>query len=441
MDLREANFASSTLSVGVGAPVTLTGIVSSDPDARTQFTQLTMRLDTGERVLVRTDPHTTATYGDTILVSGNLERVAPFLTDTNRIFDYPNYLRVRGIERVVSFADVSVTATEQGNPLVSWLLAQKTLFGDSVQQQLAPPASDLGLGLLLGVKQGLGDDLEEAFRRTGIIHIVVLSGYNVMLVIAFFWWFTSWFLPLTGRVYASLVGIAAFAMIVGFGATVVRASLMAGLLLIAKLTGNRYNVLRALVLAAFAMVVWNPYLLLYDLGFQLSFMATLGLVLFTPHFESTVVTNTTAISLRDIVIATTVTQLFVLPLLVYYIGEVSIVSVLVNVLVLPLVPIAMLLTFLVGTFSAILGPLAYPLAYAAQLVLGLIIWIAQWFDALPWAAVVVPSVPGWFVFAAYALIGLAYYWYHTRKSDRNDLALRSSQAAAPNTSKTPVFFD
>jgi competence protein ComEC len=131
----------------------------------------------------------------------------------------------------------------------------------------------------------------------------------------------------------------------------------------------------------------------------------------------------------------------VLPLLVYYIGEVSIVSVLVNVLVLPLVPIAMLLTFLVGTFSAILGPLAYPLAYAAQLVLGLIIWIAQWFDALPWAAVVVPSVPGWFVFAAYALIGLAYYWYHTRKSDRNDLALRSSQAAAPNTSKTPVFFD
>jgi len=236
------------------------------------------------------------------------------------------------------------------------------------------------------------------------------------LVVGFFWWLSSWVLPLRGRIVFGLIGITLFALLVGLSATVVRASIMAGLLLVGKLLGRTHDVLRALLFAAMIMVLVNPYILLYDIGFQLSFMATLGLVLVLPQFESTLATNSTQLKFRDLLFATVVTQIFVLPLLMYHIGEVSLVSVLVNMLVLPMVPVAMLLTFITGLVGAVSIPLGSLIGLLAYLPLQYIIVVAELFAAFPLAVVTIPDISVWAVVGMYVLIGGVYtMWRKSRQ--------------------------
>ncbi|MCB9810775.1 ComEC/Rec2 family competence protein, partial [Candidatus Nomurabacteria bacterium] len=246
------------------------------------------------------------------------------------------------------FAEVEVVDHDKGNLVISKLLNFKSAFMDNLEKVIAEPAVGLGEGLLLGVKQALGDELEEAFRKTGIIHIVVLSGYNIMLVVAFVMLVLGYFLSRRWRTVFGILAIISFALLVGLSATVVRASIMASLLLIAQATGRIYLVLRALLVAGFIMLLFNPLLLVYDVGFQLSFMATLGLILLTPQLERLFTKIPNLAGARMFLTATIATQIAVLPLLLYQIGQFSVVSVLVNLLVLPMVPVAMLLTFITG---------------------------------------------------------------------------------------------
>ncbi len=415
MDYAEQRFVDSALATQVNERVELTGEVVREPDVRESFTQVYVQVD-GELVLVRTSRFDAVQYGDVVTVAGKLTKPEVFETDTGRLFDYPSYLQARAVQYVVPFAVVEVESLPDGNGLSGWLYKVKDEFAAAIETMLPPPQSDLGLGLLLGIKQALGEDLEDAFLRTGLIHIVVLSGYNVMLVIAFFWWASSWFLPLRGRVVFSLVGIILFAVMVGLSATVVRASIMAGILLLAKFIGARYDVLRALLFAGLVMVLINPYLLLYDLGFQLSFMATLGLVLFLPFFESDLATDTRQVRLRDIFLATLVTQLFVLPLLIFHIGEVSLVAVAVNVLVLPIVAVAMGLTFITGLVALVSTSLAFPVAFLANLILSYIVTVVTWFDSLPWAAISLAPISVWQMLGLYGLLGLFWYVWQGRKN-------------------------
>ncbi len=396
----EQQFVGSPLAAQVEERVTIVGEVIREPDERTNFTQLFVQTDT-DRVLVRVDRFLDVQYGDVIEVTGKLIKPEVFVTDTNREFDYPKYLQVRGVQYVMSFASVELVERTGGHAVLALLYTAKAYFVATLEQALPSPEVDLGVGLLLGVKQALGEDLETAFRQTGIIHIVVLSGYNVMLVVGFFWWISAWFFSIRGRIIFGLVGITLFALLVGLSATVVRASVMAAILLIGKWLGRLYDVLRALLFAAAVMVLINPYILLYDIGFQLSFMATLGLVLVLPQFESTVATHASTLKLGDLFKATLITQLFVLPLLMYNIGEVSLVSVVVNMLVLPMVPVAMLATFATGIVGVVSIQLAALLGLLAQLPLTYIILTAQWFAQLPFAAVIVPQIPVWFMLGMY----------------------------------------
>ena len=411
----ESQFLDSPLEENVGQTVAIVGTVVTEPDERVNFTQLFVQTE-ADRVLVRADRFAAVAYGDVVQISGSLAKPEPFATDIGRTFDYPKYLEVRRVQYIMSFADITVIDSGQGNLLLKYLYQVKQWYVETLEASISNPQVNLGVGLLLGVKQALGDELEIAFRQTGIIHIVVLSGYNVMLVVGFFWWLSSWVLPLRGRIIFGLVGITLFALVVGLSATVVRASIMAGILLLGKLLGRTYDVLRALLFAALIMVLINPYILLYDIGFQLSFMATLGLVLVLPQFESTLATHSTQLKFRDLFFATVVTQIFVLPLLMYHIGEVSLVSVLVNMLVLPMVPVAMLLTFITGLVGAVSIPLGSLIGLLAYLPLQYIMVVAELFAAFPFAVVTIPDISVWAVVGMYVLLGGAYMiWRQSRQ--------------------------
>lgn len=400
-------YTDSPLLTQVREKVELTGFVITEPDIRASTAHL-MVLVEDERVLVTTDRHTPVRYGDTISITGSLKKPEAFTTDLGREFDYPGYLATKDISYVMSFASVRVTDDTTGNFALRMLFQAKADFLDALEKVLPEPAVGLGEGLILGVQQALGADLEDVFRQAGIIHIVVLSGYNIMIVVAFVMLMLG-FLPLRSRIFFGIISIVGFAVLVGLGASVVRASIMAVFSLLALVLDRRYHLPRALSLAGVIMLVFNPLLLVHDVGFQLSFLATLGLILFAPQFESVFTVSSYLLSAKQFLIATLATQIAVLPLLMYQMGQISLISIVVNVLVLPLVAPAMLATFLTGLVALFIPSLVAPLALCATLLLQTIIWVATFFSKLPYATVSVPQFPFILVPLLYGLIGYALY--------------------------------
>ncbi|MES2966484.1 MAG: ComEC/Rec2 family competence protein, partial [Patescibacteria group bacterium] len=367
-------------------------------------------------ILVSTDRYATVAYGDQIQFSGTVKEPEAFETEFGRTFDYPGYLAVRDIFYTVSFVTIEVTASGQGNPLLSVLFAMKQRFLEHLKLVIPEPAVGLGAGLLLGVKASLGEEIEAAFRETGIIHIVVLSGANIMLIVIFLMYTLALVVGVRTRAVIGMMSIVLFALMVGFSATVVRASIMAVLIMLALLLGRRYAIMRALFCAGVIMLMINPLLLVYDIGFQLSFLATLGLVIVAPQFEVFMHGVPSAFKLKEYFLATISTQLAILPLLLYQIGQFSVVAVLVNMAVLPMVPVAMLLTFITGVMSFIFPVVATVSGVVATVTLSYIIVIATYVASLPFASFVVPQFPFILVIVAYGLLGYSLYWYRSKTS-------------------------
>jgi len=242
------------------------------------------------------------------------------------------------------------------------------------------------------------------------MHIVVLSGYNIMLVVTFFMYVLAYVLPYRARLITGMIGITCFALLVGLSATVVRASIMASLLLLIRFGGMTHNILRSLFFAGIIMLVINPFLLLYDVGFQLSFVATLALIVFAPYVQTWFWWVPIFVGTREFLVATITTQLLVTPLILFHIGEVSLVAVAVNVLVLPMVPVAMLLTFITGLIAFISMPLALPIAWLAHLSLFYILFLASTFASLPVASASVPAFSVVTLVCMYAVL-LTLLWY------------------------------
>jgi competence protein ComEC len=407
-EFAKSNFGHSELEKNLGEKIELVGVVAKEPDRRENSLRLFVRVGE-DLVLVTTDRYALITYGNEVKVEGKLSKPENFTTEFGRTFNYSGYLLAQGTEYQISFAKVEVINNNLGNPFIAKLLIFKSAFMYQLEKAITEPAVGLGEGLLLGVKQALGEELEDAFRETGIIHIVVLSGYNVMLVVAFVMYVLGYFLSVRLRVIAGIIAIISFALLVGLSATVVRASIMASILLIAQATGRLYLVLRVLLFAGFVMLLFNPLLLIYDVGFQLSFLATLGLILLAPILEQYFSKVPSFAGMRLFLTATIATQIAVLPLLLYQIGQLSAVAIVVNLLVLPMVPVAMLLTFATGMFGFVSSNLAWLVAFPTYWSLTYINNLALWFADLPMASFVVPTFAFYIVPISYFIMGIIWW--------------------------------
>jgi len=399
----------SSLASRIGEEIILTGKVVAEPDIRETTVRLTVQVKTEQehtKVLVVAPLFPEIRYGETITAEGVLRYPEPFDIDEGRVFAYDAFLAKDGIYAIIPRAHVDVVEERSTPGDHVWGAFSDLKFSgmNALSTALPEPHASLSSGLILGGKQGLGKELLDAFILTGLVHIIVLSGYNVMIVadavLKVFGLFAKRYAAL-----AAGVVITVFVLIAGAGAASVRAGIMAGIALFGRSTGRTYDAFRALVVAAVLMLVWNPLLLMYDPGFQLSFIATLGLIFGTPLTERWV-KKVQPSFLREIIAATIAAQISVLPLLVYQNGLFSFVSLPANILVLPLVPVAMLLSALAGLAGALVPALAPFIGLPAYAVLSLIISLTEFFAGLPFAGITIPAFPFVFVVVLYALLAL-----------------------------------
>lgn len=419
-----------------GEKIELEARVVAEPDVRETTTHLYVTpLDTTigkERILVTADKflieNQEIQYGDVVDIKGTLKKPKAFATDTGREFDYAGFLRAKGVSYTVSYAEV--TRVSHTETFMGKLFAGKQKFLTALEDAIPEPASGLGAGMLLGVNGALGNRLDAVFRETGIIHIVVLSGYNIMVVVAVLMYVLTFFLFPRTRMVVGACTIALFALLVGLSATVLRASIMATLLLIARGTGRTYAVLRALTLAGVGMLMVNPYLLAHDPGFQLSFLATLGIILFLPRIEERLTLIPERFGVRGLLATTFSAQIAVLPLLLYHTGTISLIGIVTNVLVLPMVPYAMLLTFFTGMAGLLSFTFGMGIGFVAYLSLSYIITIAEWCARVPFASVTVSAFPFWAMVVAYTGIALLYVWLkkRTQETGENNTEIENAYA-------------
>lgn len=359
-----------------------------------------------DRVRVSADFAPEAHYGDTLRISGKLSAPENFETDSGQVFDYVSYLEKEGIHFEMYRPKIEILSGRGGNPIKRFLFATKGLFLKRTAGLVPEPENSLLAGLILGAKHGLGEELTEDFRRAGLVHIIVLSGFNMTIVAFAIRWFLEHLrLPRKGASLGGIIGIAAFVVMTGGSATAVRAAIMAILGILADLFGRGYRINRALFSAAFIMIMLNPHIAAFDPSFQLSFMATLGLIYLSPIIGAKISFLPKFFGIKEIISATLATQIFVLPLLISMSGEVSIVSPLANILVLPFIPLTMLFGFISGATAFLSGLLALPFTYISLVFLKYEIFIAEVAGSLPFATLKVPAfLSGAILFLYIALV-------------------------------------
>lgn len=418
-ELFVAHEAAHSLVPYVGKDRVVEGVVVNDPERRETSLHVYIRVSSVDAraaqgtMLAMLPREARVAYGDQVTVAGDIVLPTSFETPTGRLFDYPGYLRVRGASALMHFA-VLKTHEEKTFSLYGMLFTAKHTFEYALRTLLPEPDVSIMEGMLLGERRGIPEDLNNALIIVGLIHIVVLSGYNISIVAEQVLRFFSLFLSRRAALVVGALAVVAFAITVGLGATVVRATLMGLIAIMARVLGRPQVALRALALAAAAMALWNPLVVLFDPSFILSVLATFGLITLSPTVERRITWVPERFGLRSIIASTIAVQLYILPALLYMTGNLSFFALFANALVLPLVPLVMLTGFATGVLGLVHTAVAFPVAVVSHLLMAWVIGVVEVVAHLPFSAVVVATFPAWVAAVAYLPLTAIAIWEYQR---------------------------
>ncbi len=391
----------------IGEETEVEGVVVDEPGETAKGLRFIVRLSQNKNVkIILTDTlYSEVVYGDQVKVHGTVVLPEDFETDNGGVFHYVKYLAKDNIFYQLKNPQVEIRAHHQASRIKELLFKIKNAFVGKLNKSISYPESTLAAGLTIAGKKALPPTIEDEFQRTGTLQVVVLSGYNITIVAEAFMAMTA-SLPMLISSGIGVVGIILFTIMAGGSATVVRGSVMVVIVIAAKLLRRRYNVIRSLMLAACLMLVINPMLLVYDPSFQLSFLATLGLILVSPIVEKHLGFVTERVGLRQVAAATLATQIFVTPFILYTSGQLSIVAVPTNLLLFLFIPITMLACFITGMLGFVSVILAAPFSYLAFIFLSYELSIIHIFAEIPLASVTISSFPVWLMIVVYMSYGV-----------------------------------
>lgn len=342
------------------------------------------------RFLANAPLHSDVNYGDEL----NIECVLKIPENKNG-FDYRMYLAKDRIYYICDKAKIEKTGKGKGNKIYFSIIKLKNKLEENINEVIPEPEAALAKGLIIGGSSQLPKKIQENFSKTGMSHIVAVSGYNVTIIAEYLIWFfifigfwrkqAFWF---------AILGIIIFVAMIGFPSSAVRAGVTGGLLLWAMKNGRLANSYNAIVFAGAVMLAVNPLSLHWDIGFQLSFLAALGIIACVPFLEKIFIRKHKALGFSEIFFLSLSAQIFVMPIIFYNFHIFSVVSLFANLLILPIIPLSMLLVFLITASGLISTSLSLPLAWLAYLPLKYEIWIINTLAGISWSNMEIKNF-GW----------------------------------------------
>jgi len=348
--------------------------------------------------------------GDRVAFKAHLEEPQDFDG-----FAYRAFLARQGIGAIARTFNASVVEHQTGGLPGAAARVRATLV-EGLNTIVPEPEASLGAGILLGVRTSIDPAVSAAFATAGLTHVVAISGWNIAIVGALV---ARLLEPMRRRAGGRLLvepvtalAIGGYVVLVGSSPSVIRAALMAGALMLGRQAGSRAHAASALMLAALAMLLVAPAVL-WDVGFQLSLLATAGLIAFGAAIERRLGDRWPA-WLREPVALTLAAQLTTLPVILATFERVSLVAPLANVVVVPLVPLVMLASAVAAAAGVVGSAMPIPLLSdalawfaggSAWLGLRLMILAGSGAAGLPLAAVPV-ALPGWLALVWYPVLAL-----------------------------------
>ncbi len=308
-------------------------------------------------------------------------------------FDERLYLLAEGIH-YKAYAD-AVTVTGTRVSFVTFLADIRASLGDIIDTVFAADTAPVAKGMLLGDKQSLDEDTYGAFKDTGMAHVLAVSGLHAAILIAVVYGFFRLIrLGRTPTLIATLAFIAAYAFVTGLTPSIVRASVMAVVLLLGKHFGRQTDTLSSLALAFIVSLIINP-LDLFMAGFQLSFGAVFGLLTLGTQLKRLLVKALPS-RLSDMISASVGATAGTMPVLAASFNRLSVLSIVINIVVLPLASLAIVLAFITTLIGLLIGQTAASIAFAADAVIRLMLSIINALAVLPFAAMNI-ATPPWYV--------------------------------------------
>jgi competence protein ComEC len=380
--------------------VTVEGLLVKPPDMRDTYTNLVVEVDLLQvaesqpfvpvrgRLQAMLLPGERWHYGDRLALSGRLE--TPSETE---LFSYRAYLARQDILSVLSRAEASLLLEGQGNPLLAGIYALKERAHAVIYRIFPDPEASLLAGILLGEEKGIPAHVQTAFKDTGTSHIIAISGFNMTIIAGLFAGSFGRLLGPRKGALAAVLGIGLYTVLVGANAAVVRAAIMGGLSIFARQVGRRQHGLNTLAFTAAVMALFNPQVL-WDIGFQLSVAATLGLVLYAEPLSqafkwvaSRYIPQESAERLArpvgEYFLFTLAAQLLTLPLLAYHFRSISLVALIANPLILPAQPPVMVLSGIAVILGLVYQPLGQLAGYLALPFVTYTIHVVEFFARIP----------------------------------------------------------
>jgi len=413
----------------------LRGIISDDPETGSKATQLRFSVKeiliqehwqkiTGTALLF-VPPYPAYNYGDVLQVSGKLE--TPAQLDG---FDYAAYLSNQGIQVTILYPAIEVLDTGKGIRPLSWIYSLRHRLAQSLAEILPEPQASLAQSVILGLRKDIPSSLKLDFSRSGTSHLLAISGLHLSIIAGMLLEIGT---RLFGKrrhahIWLALVGVWFYAVISGMDPPVFRAAVMASIFLAAGILGRQRSAITGLTFAAAIMTGTNPQIL-WDVSFQLSFLAMAGLTAVSPFLQShgreiagrvlrkdRIAVSAVYYTLDNLSITLGVLAA-VWPLIAYYFGIVSLVAPLATLLTLPALP----WIIITGTISAGLGLVIMPVAQ----VVGWLVWlfasymlsVVTGLAGTPGASIELSGINGSLVLSYYlafaAVILLRRYWSRT----------------------------
>jgi len=398
--------------------ISFVGIVVEEPDKREKTTKLTIKLEgSEEKALITKWHYPQYQYGDKLKIKGTLQEPEVFEVlkegkpssrpfAVAREFNYKDYLSQKRIFGLMYQPQIELLEKNQASSLKRFLISAKNKLRTSLNKIMVMPQSGFLEALLFGDEGNISDEWKDKLNLTGTRHIAAVSGMNItilcFLLLDFLLFLGFW---RDQSFYLSVILISFYILMIGASASAVRAGIMAILFLTARHFGRPSAGPRIIVLTAGLMFLFNP-LVLKDIGFQLSFLAIMGLVYLQPILFNLFKKIPDFFQARYNLSGTLAAQAFTLPILIYNFGQTSLISPITNILILPLLPAITILGFVFSMVGIFWKGLAQFLSWPAWFMLSYLTKTIDWFSKISWSNLIFQNIGPYFLLFCYFILGL-----------------------------------
>jgi competence protein ComEC len=386
----------------IGKEISIFGVIDEEPKIREKSIIFPLKTEKG-KILVKAGRYPGFEYGEKVRITGILKE--PERKDS---FNWKNYLLKDGILVEMDFPKIEKTGENFGKPIKKFSIFLKKKIEEAIKENLPSLHSALLKSLLFGEEEEIPFEWKEKLNQTGVRHIAAVSGMNITiissLILSFLLFLGLW---RHHAFYLSIFLISFYILMIGAPASAIRAAIMGILYLTAQYFGRMASGERSIVFSATLMLFFNPLLLRYDVGFQLSFLAILGIIYFYQFFFEKFKKLPKLI--KESLASTLSAQIFTFPILIYNFGQISLISPLSNVLILPILPVITILGFIFSFFGIIFEPIGYFLSFPCWLLLSYLLKVVDFCSKIPYSFLTL-KVNFIFLLISYSiLIPLAFY--------------------------------